>query len=124
MQGKTNSIYTLRTTNFWHCQQCTSSTGEQVVNGDTFSYNKHVRDLPITQASIPIQHSADDDCVIQSDHWKQHTYMAKSLIATPKVHLLEWRLCECSIVHIVFDYCTALLVSSCFKVYAFTAMAG
>ncbi|KAJ8651775.1 hypothetical protein O0I10_012652 [Lichtheimia ornata] len=53
--------------------------------------------------------SADDDCVIQSDHWKQHTYMAKSLIATHKVHLLEWRLCECSIVHIVFDYCTALL---------------
>ncbi|KAJ8654151.1 hypothetical protein O0I10_010227 [Lichtheimia ornata] len=30
--------------------------GEQVVNGDTFSYNKHVRDLPMTQASIPIQH--------------------------------------------------------------------
>ncbi|KAJ8651251.1 hypothetical protein O0I10_013271 [Lichtheimia ornata] len=30
--------------------------GEQVVKGDTFSYNKHVRDLPMTQASIPIQH--------------------------------------------------------------------
>ncbi|KAJ8651468.1 hypothetical protein O0I10_012976 [Lichtheimia ornata] len=30
--------------------------GEQVVNGDTFNYNKHVRDLPMTQASIPIQH--------------------------------------------------------------------
>ncbi|KAJ8654029.1 hypothetical protein O0I10_010240 [Lichtheimia ornata] len=30
--------------------------GEQVANGDAFSYNKHVRDLPLTQASIPIQH--------------------------------------------------------------------
>ncbi|KAJ8661383.1 hypothetical protein O0I10_002649 [Lichtheimia ornata] len=30
--------------------------GRTVVNGDTFSYNKHVRDLPMTQASIPIQH--------------------------------------------------------------------
>ncbi|KAJ8664136.1 hypothetical protein O0I10_000415 [Lichtheimia ornata] len=30
--------------------------GEQVANGDTFSYNKHVRDLSMTQASIPIQH--------------------------------------------------------------------
>ncbi|CDH61226.1 predicted protein [Lichtheimia corymbifera JMRC:FSU:9682] len=29
--------------------------GEQVVNGDTTSYNKYAYDLPMTQASIPLQ---------------------------------------------------------------------
>ncbi|KAJ8654802.1 hypothetical protein O0I10_009523 [Lichtheimia ornata] len=59
MQGKLVSICELQRINSWHPFNVWRQMDEQVANGDSFQLqtfnNKHARDLPMFQASIPIQ---------------------------------------------------------------------